>query len=376
MAREATAKKWVRSWYGRSPRLAMRRNASCTSEVADGPSCAPRTWRPGQRAQIVVDDLEEFPRGGAVAAACRGEQARDGAGGGRLVGRVESGHFLAHCSARSGSRAPGRAAWQNRALPMRAPETPVERRARLFTELCELGEPERRAALARLAAEDPALAADVERMLALDRESQGPIEGLRGEVAEAAGRQLLASEIAEPLPPERLGARRLGEKLGAGGMGEVWAAERVEGGFTQRAAVKLVRSGMASREVVARFAVERQLLARLEHPAIARLLDGGIAPDGRPWFAMERVDGRSVTRFAEDRGLDVDARLRLFLAICEAVDFAHRSLVVHRDLKPSNILVTGEGKPKLLDFGSPSYSSHALEDGPDGGATRTESCAR
>ena len=130
-------------------------------------------------------------------------------------------------------------------LAMRAPETPVERRARLFTELCELGEPERRAALARLASEDPALAADVERMLALDRESQGPIEGLRGEVAEAAGRQLLASEIAEPPPPERLGAWRLGEKLGAGGMGEVWAAERVEGGFTQRAAVRrgLVENG-------------------------------------------------------------------------------------------------------------------------------------
>lgn len=257
-------------------------------------------------------------------------------------------------------------------LAMPAPETPVERRARLFTELCELGEPERRAALGRLAAEDSALAADVERLLALDRVSQGPIEGLRGEVAEAAGRQLLAGESPEPPPPERLGAWRLGEKLGAGGMGEVWAAERVEGGFTQRAAVKLVRSGMASREVVARFAVERQLLARLEHPAIARLLDGGIAPDGRPWFAMERVDGRAVTLFAEDRGLDVDARLRLFLSICEAVDFAHRSLVVHRDLKPSNILVTGEGQAKLLDFGLAKLLEPPPEDGADGGVTRTE----
>ena len=200
----------------------------------------------------------------------------------------------------------------------------------------------------------------------------GPIEGLREEVAGAAERQLLAAELAEPAPPERLGAWRLGEKLGAGGMGEVWAAERVEGGFTQRAAVKLVRSGMASREVVARFAVERQLLARLEHPAIARLLDGGIAPDGRPWFAMERVEGLPIDAFAAHRGLDVDARLRLFLAICEAVDFAHRSLVVHRDLKPSNILVTTDGQPKLLDFGLAKLVEPPLEEGAESGATRTE----
>ncbi len=257
-------------------------------------------------------------------------------------------------------------------LAMSAPETPVERRARLFGELCELDEPERRAALARLAAGDAALAADVERMLALDRESQGPIEGLRGEVAEAAGRQLLASEIAEPPPPERLGAWRLGEKLGAGGMGEVWAAERVEGGFTQRAAVKLVRSGMASREIVARFAVERQLLARLDHPAIATLLDGGVAPDGRPWFAMERVDGLAITHFAEQRGLDLAGRLRLLLAVADAVDFAHRSLVIHRDLKPSNILVTRTGAPKLLDFGLAKLLEPGFEAGIDPNVTRTE----
>ncbi len=255
---------------------------------------------------------------------------------------------------------------------MSASESPVERRARLFSELCELDEAPLQEALTRLAAEDEALAADVRRMLELDRQSLGPMEGLRDEVAGAAGRQLLADDPAEPPPPERLGAWRVGEKLGAGGMGEVWAAERAEGGFTQRAAVKLVRSGMASREVVARFAVERQLLARLEHPAIARLLDGGIAPDGRPWFAMERIAGLPIDRFAADRGLDVDARLRLFLAVCEAVDFAHRSLVVHRDLKPSNILVTSDGQPKLLDFGLAKLLEPPPEDGVESGATRTE----
>ncbi|MEO7794138.1 MAG: serine/threonine-protein kinase, partial [Thermoanaerobaculia bacterium] len=255
---------------------------------------------------------------------------------------------------------------------MSATESAAERRARLFSELCELGEVDRRAALARLAEEDPALAADVARMLAFDHESHGPIEGLRDEVAGAAERQLLAGAPAEPPPPERLGAWLLGEKLGAGGMGEVWAAERVEGGFTQRAAVKLVRSGMASREIVARFAVERQLLARLDHPAIATLLDGGVAPDGRPWFAMERVDGLSITNFADGRGLDLEGRLRLLLAVADAVDFAHRSLVIHRDLKPSNILVTPSGAPKLLDFGLAKLLEPGFEAGIDPNVTKTE----
>ncbi len=255
---------------------------------------------------------------------------------------------------------------------MDAPDSPAERRARAFAELCELGETARREGLARLAAEDAALAADVERMLALDDASRGPIEALRGEVAEAARRRLLTEDSVEPAPPERLGVWKLGEKLGSGGMGEVWAAERVEGGFTQSAAIKLVRSGMASREVVQRFAVERQVLARLDHPAIASLLDGGVAPDGRPWFAMDRVDGAPITRYAEEHALALDARLGLFLAVVDAVDFAHRSLVVHRDLKPSNILVTPAGLPKLLDFGLAKLLEPLPVDDLEAHATRTD----
>ncbi|MBP9145835.1 MAG: serine/threonine protein kinase [Thermoanaerobaculia bacterium] len=233
-------------------------------------------------------------------------------------------------------------------------ESPALLRARHFSALCDLDEAGRAAGLAALAAHDPALAAEVARMLALDAEEQGPIEELRGEVADAAGRQLLSGELGdEPghAPPERLGAWKLGPRLGAGGMGEVWSAERVEGGFTQRAAVKLVRSGVSSLEIAARFRRERQVLARLQHPAIARLLDGGVAPDGRPWFAMERVDGEPITVYARSRGLALAARLRLVIEVARAVDAAHRSLVVHRDLKPSNILVTNSGEPKLLDFG-------------------------
>ena len=233
-------------------------------------------------------------------------------------------------------------------------ESPAQLRARHFAALCDLDAAGRAAGLAALAAQDAALAAEVARLLALDAEASGPIEELRGAVAAAASRRLLADDrepSAGPAPPELLGAWRLGERLGAGGMGEVWAAERIAGGFEQRAAVKLVRSGLSSAEIEARFRRERQVLAHLAHPAIARLLDGGVAPDGRPWFAMERVDGVPITDFARDRRLSLADCLRLLVEVARAVDAAHRSLVVHRDLKPSNILVTATGEPKLLDFG-------------------------
>ena len=240
-------------------------------------------------------------------------------------------------------------------------------RARHFSALCDLDAAGRAAGLAALAARDPELAAEVAGLLALDSEADGPIEALRGEVADAAGRRLLGAEPADR-PPERLGAWQLGEKLGVGGMGEVWAAERIEGGFTQRAAVKLVRSGVSSLEIAARFRRERQVLARLSHTAIARLLDGGVAPDGRPWFAMERVDGEPITDYARHRALPLAERIRLMVEVARAVDAAHRNLVVHRDLKPSNILVTATGEPKLLDFGL----AKLLEPEDDPRLTRTD----
>jgi serine/threonine-protein kinase len=139
--------------------------------------------------------------------------------------------------------------------------------------------------------------------------------------------------------------------LGAGGMGEVYAAERVEGHYEQRGALKLLRLGMDSEEILRRFLRERQILARLEHPNIARLLDGGLAEDGRPYFVLERVAGQPITEWCEERELGLVARLRLVATCCDAVEVAHRSLVVHRDLKPSNILVSEAGEVKLLDFG-------------------------
>jgi serine/threonine-protein kinase len=237
--------------------------------------------------------------------------------------------------------------------------------AALFADLVELEPAARERRLAGIEGSAPDLARTVRGMLAADAAALGPLERLREEVATAAGDRLLGA-AAPPFP--RVGAWRLLERLGAGGMGEVWAGEREDGGFAQRAAIKLVRTGFASEAVVARFELERQVLARLEHPAIARLLDGGLAPDGRPWFAMERVDGVPVTEFARAHELPLEARLRLMIEVCAAVDAAHRSLVVHRDLKPSNILVTAEGRPKLLDFGL----AKLLEPELDPRLTRTE----
>jgi serine/threonine-protein kinase len=148
-----------------------------------------------------------------------------------------------------------------------------------------------------------------------------------------------------------VGAYRLRERLGRGGMGEVYLGERVDGRFEQTVAVKLVKRGMDSGEILRRFARERRILARLEHPGIARLLDAGETPDGRPYFVMERVEGERITDYCRARGVPLEDRLRLLAACCDAVDAAHRGLVVHRDLKPSNILVTSDGQVKLLDFG-------------------------
>src|SRR5262245_64244137 len=123
-------------------------------------------------------------------------------------------------------------------------------------------------------------------------------------------------------------------------MGVVWLASRTESDFDQKAALKLIKRGLDTDEIVARFRRERRILARLEHPNIARLLDGGVTEEESPWFAMEHVEGETLTDWCRARKAGLAARLRLFLDTCAAVQHAHRNLVVHRDLKPSNILVT------------------------------------
>jgi len=149
---------------------------------------------------------------------------------------------------------------------------------------------------------------------------------------------------------DRLGAWRLLHRLAQGGMGAVYLAERADGHFEQRAAIKLIR-GVPNAEMLAHFTRERQILATLQHPHIARLLDGGATPGGQPYLVMEYVEGEPIDVFCSQKNLSLDARLRLFEQVCGAVQFAHQRLVVHCDLKPSNVLVRADGTPVLLDFG-------------------------
>jgi eukaryotic-like serine/threonine-protein kinase len=154
-----------------------------------------------------------------------------------------------------------------------------------------------------------------------------------------------------PRGGQRVGAYVIVRELGHGGMGTVFLAERADGQFEKQVAIKILNRGADTAEILRRFRAERQILARLDHPNIARLLDAGTTDDGLPYFIMDYIVGAPVTRFAIAQKLSTRQRLELFLKICAAVEFAHRNLVVHRDIKPSNILANAEGEPKLLDFG-------------------------
>ncbi len=216
-----------------------------------------------------------------------------------------------------------------------------QRVGELFDALIDLPE-SRREALLRDCVDEPDVLREVQALLRADR---------RGDALERhaiADREALARDGDEESEAP-VGAWRITGELGRGGMGVVHAVERDLDGVVQRGALKRVLRGARSDTAVARFLRERQVLARLDHPGIARLLDGGLDGEGRPYFVMDRVVGTDVITFA--RGRDWRERLRLFIAICAAVAYAHRQLVVHRDIKPSNVLVTDEGDVKLLDFG-------------------------
>ena len=175
--------------------------------------------------------------------------------------------------------------------------------------------------------------------------------GLREELESLIRAHDGAGEFLTLDPPDRVGPYRLVGLIGRGGMGYVYRAVRDDDHFKKVVAVKLVRHDIGGEPVLSRFRAERQILAELEHPGIARLLDGGATEDGRPFLVMEHVEGRRIDDYAAAQQLDTRARLELFRQVCSAVEYAHQKRVVHRDLKPANILVTGEGTPKLLDFG-------------------------
>ncbi len=216
--------------------------------------------------------------------------------------------------------------------------------------------------------------ADLERLV---RRLLARIEGLEGDLGTAPidgplGRSLLdrVTDAETARIGDRVGPFRLTRELGRGGMAVVYEGERADGPFEQQVAIKLIKRGIDTEEVLRRFQLERQILAGLEHPAIARLIDGGVTADGLPYFALERVEGRPLVRYCQEEGLSLQRRLRLFLTICDAVSHAHARLVVHRDLKPSNILVTADGRVKLLDFGIAKLLDPAASGG-DPAPTRT-----
>jgi tetratricopeptide (TPR) repeat protein len=192
---------------------------------------------------------------------------------------------------------------------------------------------------------------------------------LRNHAAAEAARFIEPAPVEPDLAGTRLGPYRLEEAIGRGGMGVVYRARR-EGDVAQEVAVKLI-GRFAVGLSLEQFRTERTILARLEHPAIARFIDAGSTPEGQPYLVMEYVRGRPITEHADFRGLDVPARLQLFRAVCAAVQYAHRNLVVHRDLKPSNVLVTDDGAPKLLDFGIAKLLAPATD-----GASPTVTLAR
>jgi len=234
-------------------------------------------------------------------------------------------------------------------------ESHEDRVERLFEEAAALPPDERRPYLERATASsngtpDVELVAEIESLLAADLQAERYFEAASRRLAGTAD---ALTEKVDSIVGERIGPWRVGEQIGRGGMGAVYLASRDDGVFDQTAALKLVRPGLAP-DLAERFRAERQILASLGHPGVAQLLGGGVTDDGRPWLAMEYVDGEPITGYCDRHQLGVEDRLKLFVEMCDVVAYAHRNLVVHRDLKPSNVLVAEgarRGQVKLLDFG-------------------------
>lgn len=218
----------------------------------------------------------------------------------------------------------------------------------VLAEAMEANPAERGACLDRSCAGDDSLRREVEILL---QHESGASSRFLNETALSEVSALLLDAEESRIIGRQFGAYKTVEQIGVGGMGEVYRAYRADDEYRKEVALKLVRGGQDSGFVVTRFKNERQILASLEHPNIARLLDGGTSEDGTPYLVMELVDGQPITEYCETNALSTRDRLRIFMQVCAAVQYAHQRLIIHRDIKPSNVLVTRDGTPKLLDFG-------------------------
>lgn len=222
----------------------------------------------------------------------------------------------------------------------------------IFQAALDLSPEERKQYVSEACSKDSGLRRDVETLLS-QHESAGSLleQPLYGDTELSALGKYLIDEDLDPMIGRRLGAYRIEREIGRGGMGAVYEALRVDHEFNKRVAIKLVKRGMDTDFILRRFRKERQILAALDHPHIALLLDGGTTDDGLPYFVMEYIEGQPLYKYCDTHQLNIAERLKLFRAICDAIHYAHQKQVVHRDIKPSNVLVTSEGVPKLLDFG-------------------------
>ena len=219
---------------------------------------------------------------------------------------------------------------------------PYKRAKNLFLTVCDLDPADRGLALDRECAADDGLRKEVESLL---EHYDEPTRATR------PSGPVIGAERAPTREPRRIGAYRIIRELGRGGMGVVYLAVRNDDRFTRHVALKVLKRGTDTEDILRRFDQERQVLAALNHPGIARLYDAGETEDGLPYFAMEYVEGQRIDEYCDTHRLRIGERLELFRQLCTTVHYVHKNLMVHRDLKPSNILVTGDGVPKLLDFG-------------------------
>lgn len=241
---------------------------------------------------------------------------------------------------------------------MSSPENQPGRWKRLediFQAVLDLPPGERTSYLLEHCADDEALRTEVEKLLAQYQEAgsflDAPALQNSGLLSTLRDHLDTLEQAGEPLVGRRAGPYRIEAEIGRGGMGTVYRAVRDDGAFDQRVALKLVRRGLDTAEILDRFRRERQILAMVNHPNIARLFDGGSTDDGRPYFVMELIAGRTLVDYCSQQNVTLEGRLRLFREVCAAVGHAHQNLIIHRDLKPANIMVTNEGQVKLLDFG-------------------------